>query len=270
MRALWTAASGMATQQTNVDNISNNLANVNTTAFKKSTIEFKSLLYQNLQSTSTNNAGETKPVAAQVGSGSRVASTSSIYSQGTLQPSEDCFAMAISGQGFFKVQDTDGTIKYTRNGNFSVSIVPGGTMLCSGDGSPVLDVNNKKIVIPANCSATTMSVDEAGNIYATNDAGKIVDLGIKMGIVQFNNPAGLEQLGGTMVKATPASGEPVAENGNASLNPSKVRQYYTEASNVDVADEMVNLIVAQRAYEMNSKAIKAADEMLQQANNLRG
>lgn len=270
MRSLWTAASGMRSQQTNVDNISNNLANVNSVGYKKNTAEFKSLLYQNLQSTSTNNAGENKPVAAQVGLGSRLASITSVYTQGPLTANESPLAVAVQGDGFFKVRDKNGDTLYTRDGSFQSSPVNGGNMICTSDGNPLLDVNNKEIIIPSDYTLSTLVIDEDGNMSAKNAEGELVNLGVKIGLVQFNNPAGLAQEGNNLLRVTNASGNPMEESTSANLTKSKINQYYIEGSNVQVVDEMVNLIVAQRAYEINSKAITASDEMLKQANNLRG
>lgn len=269
MRSLWTAASGMTSQQINVDNISNNLANVNTVGYKKEAAEFKALLYQNLQSTSTNNAGDLKPVSAQVGLGSRNAAITSIYSQGALLASDDVCSMAISGDGFFKVRDQDGNILYTRDGSFKTSPVQGGNMLCTSNGCPVLDTNNNAIIIPDKYTISNLIVDEAGRFSIKDNDENIIDLGYNIGLAQFNNPSGLEKVGNNLLAVTNASGAPMEEADNAALKKSAISQKHLEGSNVQVVDEMVNLIVAQRAYEMNSKAIKASDEMLQQANNLR-
>ncbi len=279
MRSLWTAASGMLAQQTNLDTISNNLANVNTAGYKKDTVEFKSLLYQTLQNTSTNNAGENKPVPAQVGLGTRTASITTVFSQGGLQETPNDTYMAIEGSGFFKVRDKDGNICYTRDGSFNVQPVEGGTMLCTSEGYPVLDQNNNPIVIPSEYRTDDFTVDTDGNIFVAGADGEKVPLTAtvngqpynqQIGLVQFNNPAGLNSIGGNLYEPTAASGQPLEESTNPALKKSLVHQGYIEMSNVQVADEMVNMIVAQRAYEMNSKAIQASDEMLQQANNLRG
>ncbi len=279
MRSLWTAASGMMAQQTNLDTISNNLANVNTAGYKKDTVEFKTLLYQNLQSTSTNNAGDQKPVPAQVGLGTRTASITTVFSQGGLQETPNVTYMAIEGSGFFKVRDEDGNICYTRDGSFNVQPVEEGAMLCTSQGYPVLDQNNNPIIIPTEYSAETVTVDTDGSVFVRNANGDKIALtdvfngqqyDKKIGLVQFNNPAGLSSIGGNLYQETVASGEPLEESANPGLAQSRVHQGYIEMSNVQVADEMVNMIVAQRAYEMNSKAIQASDEMLQQANNLRG
>ncbi len=280
MRSLWSAASGMTAQQTNLDTIANNLANVNTVGYKKDTAEFKSLLYQTLQSQSTNNAGQNKPVPAQVGLGTRTAAITTSYTQGNLQPYDGYNTyMAIEGSGFFKVRDSEGNTCYTRDGSFNLEPVEGGTMLCTADGYPVLDQNNNPIIIPAQYKTDGLVVDTEGNLFLTTTDKKQVPLtrtqggrtyNQKIGLVQFNNPAGLDSIGSNLYRETVASGNAREESTTPALKQSKVHQKYLEMSNVQVADEMVNMIVAQRAYEMNSKAIQASDEMLQQANNLRG
>lgn len=279
MRSLWSAASGMIAQQTNLDTISNNLSNVNTVGYKKDTVEFKSLLYQTLQSTSTNNVGENKPVPAQVGLGTRVGSITTVFAQGNLQETTNTNYLALEGTGFFKVRDKDNNICYTRDGSFNLQPVEGGTMLCTSQGYPVLDQNNNEIIIPSKYKTDNIKIDKSGNIFATDIEEKNIALtdelngqvyNKKIGLVQFNNPSGLDSIGGNMYQETVASGAPLEESTTEGLKTTLVRQGYLEMSNVQVADEMVNMIVAQRAYEMNSKAIKASDEMLQQANNLRG
>lgn len=274
MRSLWTAASGMRAQQVNVDTISNNVANVNTVGYKTQEASFKSLLYQNLQSKSTNNAGDTKPVAAEVGLGSRVSAITGMFSQGELLAKTDPFSQAIEGDGFFQVRTPEGELQYTRDGSFIISPVQGGNLLCTADGYPVMDENGQNIIFPGTVNASKLVVnkdgslgfpDAKGNVQLLTNNGNVV----RFGLYQFNNPAGLTKEGGNNYAITQASGNAIAERGNANLKQSKVHQYYLEGSNVDVANEMVNLIVAQRAYEMNSKAIQASDEMMKQANNLR-
>lgn len=280
MRSLWSAASGMLAQQTNLDTIANNLANVNTTGYKKDTVEFKSLLYQTLQTSSTNNAGENKPVPAQVGLGTRIGSITTVFTQGSLQETTNTTYLAIEGSGFFKVRDADGNICYTRDGSFVFQPVEGGMMLCTSQGYPVLDQNNNTIVVPSPAREEDVTIDREGNIFvASGENNQKVALtsvangqtyNQKIGLVQFNNPAGLSSIGGNMYQVTAASGQAIEESATEGITTSLVHQGYIEMSNVQVADEMVNMIVAQRAYEMNSKAIQASDEMLQQANNLRG
>ena len=275
MRSLWTAASGMRAQQVNVDTIANNVANINTIGYKSQQASFKSLLYQNLQSKSTNNAGEEKPVAAEVGLGSRVAAITSTFTNGNLQATEDPYSMALEGDGFFQIRTAGGELLYTRDGGFIVSPAAQGNMLCTTDGNAVLDAYGNQIILPNTQVATNLVVNEDGTIAfpdATGNPAILTDANgrpVRFGIYQFNNPAGLAKEGSNNFSVTVASGAAVAENGNATVQQTKVHQYYTEASNVDVAEEMVNLIVAQRAYEMNSKAIQTSDEMMQQANNLR-
>lgn len=269
MRALWTAASGMIAQQTNVDTISNNIANVNTTGYKSEKTEFKSLLYQTLQAETTTKNGEQKPIPAQVGLGTRVASTTSDFSNGAMVESDSNTAFAIQGDGFFAVQGADGETYYTRNGDFNWSIGVNGTTLCNSDGNPVLDSNGNEIVIPNNVSTSSVTVSEDGAFSYKNAAGNTVTMDAAIGVWQFNNPAGLEKIGDNLLSVTQASGAPLNEATTAGLTESQVAQGYLEGSNVQIADEMVNLIVAQRAYEMNSKAIQAADSMLGQANQLR-
>lgn len=274
MRSLWTAASGMRAQQVNVDTISHNISNVNTIGYKSEQASFKSLLYQNLQSTSTNNAGEEKPVAAEVGLGTRVAAITSQFTQGELLATEDPLCVAIEGEGFFQVRDMDGNMLYTRDGGFIVSPVENGNMLCSTDGYPVLDQNGNEIIFPADLTVDRININRKGEIYIPGENGNDQPLQpngytVQFGLYQFPNPAGLYKEGDNNFSVTVASGEAVAEFENDAVESSKVHQRYREGSNVDVANEMVNLIIAQRAYELNSKAIQTSDTMMQQANNLR-
>lgn len=269
MRALWSAASGMTSQQTNVDTIANNLSNINTAGYKTEKTEFKTLLYQNLQSRSTNSDGTSKPVAAQVGLGTRPASVTSIFTQGNMNETGNFMDWAVEGDGFYKVQAGDGSIQYTRNASFQLSVVDGGVMVTTEEGYPVLDVNNRPMVISDQYTISSLAVAGDGKLSAAGQDGQRVDLGIQVGLVQFTNPAGLEKVGGSRFAATDNSGQPMEENGSDNLKLSAIHQNYIEASNVSAADEMVNLIVAQRAYEMNSKAIQASDTMMGQANNLR-
>ena len=252
MRALYTAATGMIAEQTNVDTISHNLANVNTNGYKAERTEFKSLLYQTLQTKTTSANGDQKPVGAQVGLGTRVAATTSIYKQGALLESDNDTDFAIEGDGFFAVRGEDGQTYYTRNGNFTWSIdAAGNTILTDSQGCPVLDARGNEIMVPKGTTSQSMVFSQDGSIY------------------QFNNPAGLEKLSSSRLAATSASGNPLLEGATNGVKASKVCQHYLEGSSVQVADEMVNMIIAQRAYELNSKAITTADSMLDTANNLK-
>mgnify|MGYP002733306676 FL=1 len=282
MRALYTAASGMIAQQTNVDVISNNLANVNSTGYKASTAEFKSLLYQTLQSRSTSANGDDKPIPAQVGTGARTAAITTHFSQGSLIDSTSTFTFGLEGDGLFGLMNPDGEIVYTRNGDFTVGKTnDDGFMICSSDGYPVVDSDGNPIQFSGEYDVSNLVItsdgsfyyrvieeqpDENGNMHKTE---RLDDLETRMGVFQFTNPSGLDSIGSSLYKETEASGIAMEEGTYTELKRTKVCQGRLEASNVQVADEMVNLIVAQRAYEMNSKAIQAADDMLGQANQLK-
>ncbi len=274
IRSLWTAASGMIAQQTNVDTISNNLSNVNTVGYKKQTAEFKSLLYQTIQTKSTSANSEEKPIGAQVGLGTRNSSITSHYTQGVFTTTNSVTDFAISGSGFFAVKDLDGEILYTRNGGFVPAVTADdGLGLCTTEGLPVLDSNGEPIIFPknpdgTNIDITKVTVDTLGNICYPDEQNNPASMDITLGIFQFANPSGLEKLGNSLLRETSASGQAISEQ-EEGVTKSEIRQKTLEASNVQVVDEMVNLIVAQRAYEINSKAIQAADDMLQQANNLK-
>lgn len=270
VRSLWTAATGMIAQQTNVDTIANNLANVNTVGYKTEVNEFKSLLYQNVQAKTTKADGSLKPVGAQVGLGVRNASITSLFKQGSLLDSESDSAFAIDGKGFFSVKGEDGNTYYTRNGNFQWTLGPNNTnMLCTSDGLPVLDSNGKSIAVSQEYVVSDISINAGGELCYPDENNNAQSMGIRMGVFQFSNPAGLEKESNGLFSVTAASGQALNEATNTNLTVSKLIQGYVEGSNVQVVDEMVNMIVAQRAYELNSKAITASDEMLQQANNLR-
>lgn len=281
LRSLWTGASGMIAQQTNVDTISNNLANVNTVGYKKETVEFKSLLYQKLQTKVTDNNGDPKPVIGQVGSGVRTSAITSRFKQGNMVSTENVFDLAIDGNGFFAVQAQNGETAYTRSGSLVWAIGAEGMSLANSEGFPVLDVNGEQISVPMGTDIDRLEVDESGKIYEkvdvkyTNENGEEkskteYEFRAQIGIVQFNNPSGMTKISGTLFQESAASGEPRMEVDDPALKRSTIRSGYLEASNVQTVDEIVNLIVAQRAYEMNSKVITASDQMLQQANNLRG
>lgn len=269
MRALWTAASGMISQQTNVDTISNNLANINTTGYKKENAEFKTLLYQTLQEQSYNNNGDPKPTGIQVGLGVRNSAITSQYTQGALNETGNDFDFAISGRGFFMVRTDDGGVAYTRNGSFQFARGLEGPTLATSDGQAVLDTNGESIILDESYEASKLVISETGELFYPDETGVAMSLGIQIGIAQFSNPSGLLKTSNSLLRETEASGMAKLEAEDSSLQQSTIRQRYLEASNVQTVDEMVNLIVAQRAYEMNSKIITAADEMLQQANNLR-
>lgn len=273
VRALWAGATGMIAQQNNVDTIANNIANVNTIGYKTEVNEFKSLLYQTLQTRTTSANGENKPVGAQVGLGVRNAAITSQFKQGAFLASENEAALAINGEGFFAVRGEDQQIYYTRNGNFNWALGPGNTLaLTNSDGLLVLNTQGNPITVPNNNEYYTskIEIDSEGQLWypdAQNNLQKIANM--QVGTWQFQNPAGLEKQGDSLFAVTAASGPAINEATAAGLEKSEVRQGYIENSNVQVADEMVNLIIAQRAYEMNSKVIQASDTMMQEANELR-
>ena len=269
VRSLWTGASGMVAQQTNVDNIANNLANVNTTAFKTEVMEFKSLLYQTIQTKSTTADQANKPIGAEVGLGTRNSSIQSIFTQGILTQTEQTTDFAIDGKGFFGVRGQDGNTYYTRNGHFIFAEGNGGMTLTTSDGLPVLNSEGEPIVLEDGAISSKVTISDDGELFYPDDTGKDVSLGITIGLWQFNNASGLDKIGDSLYQVTPASGAPLNESSNTEVDKSELKQGYLEGSNVQIADEMVNLIVAQRAYEMNSKVITTSDEMMQQANQLK-
>ena len=254
MRSLWTAASGMIGEQSNLDVIANNLSNINTTGYKTQKANFKSLIYQNLQAKSTTTTGEPKPVGAQVGLGVRVGSISSDFTQGALNASNGAFDYAIQGEGFFRVQ-------------LAEQMEAGNVVLTDSEGNPVLDVNGNAITVPNTYRSSKIGVDQFGNLTYPDANNNQKNIGIQIGLAYFPNAGGLEKTSNSNYLQSEASGAPTVYT--ATELKSKIVSGYLESSNVQAADEMVNMIIAQRAYEMNSKAITASDEMLQQANNLR-
>lgn len=269
VRSLWTAATGMIAQQTNVDTIANNLANVNTTGYKAGVAQFQSLLYQNLQTVTTSANGEQKPGSAQVGLGVRNSAIRTIFSQGEFVESASDTAFAIEGEGFFSVQGLSGETLYTRNGNFFLSMGNEGLVLCTSEGYPVLDTKGKPIEFGPEIVSSKLTITGDGEFCYPDETNNPKPMGIRIGVHQFNNPTGLYNSDGGYYQETPTSGAAMNENTAQGLQRSKVVQGYLEASNVQVADEMVNLIIAQRAYELNSKAITTTDDMMQTANQLK-
>ncbi|WP_026506895.1 flagellar hook-basal body protein [Butyrivibrio sp. MC2013] len=272
VRSLWSAATGMNAQQTNVDTIANNLANVNTTGFKAQGAQFKSLLYQNLNTVTTTANGDPKPTTSQVGLGVRTAALTQYFSQGSLLDNPSTSAVAISGDGFFSYNDADGRQVFTRNGDFIWAIGdPDGEslVLTTSDGNPVLNTEGEEIRLENGEVSNKITIGIDGTIYYPDEDGVPQEVGHRIGLWQFQNPGGLERLGSTSWAVSAASGPAMNEAENEDLTSSILRQGYLEGSNVNVATEMVNLIVAQRAYEMNSTAITTTDSMMQTANQLK-
>lgn len=248
----------MDSQQLNLDVIANNLANVNTTAYKRSKIEFQDLLYSNTRSAGAEQGGGNQlPTGAQIGQGSRMVSTSKLFTTGEMIKTGEKLDLAIQGDGFLQVQLPDGSFAYTRDGNLKQD---GNGRVLTSDGLTVLSGFQP---IPA--GTTDITIASTGEVTMKGAGGAS---NFRLQLVRFNNPAGLQSMGGNIYKETSASGAP--ETGNPGENGfGEVAQYYLETSNVSVVEEMVNLIKAQRAYEVNAKAVQTSDEMMQLSNNLR-
>ncbi len=257
MRALSTAATGMQAQQLNVDTISNNLANVSTPGFKKSRARFHDLLYQNLRpSGSPSRLGPPSELA--VGHGTKLSSTERAFDQGTTQETGNPLNLLIEGDGFFQIQRPDGELGYTRDGAFALSAE--GTMVTS-DGFYL----EPQITVPDGAAAVSISAEGVVSVRF-HEGAQEEEIG-QIELARFLNPSGLRSLGRNQYAPTEASGEPIVGTpGVDGLG--TVLSGYLEGSNVEVVDEMVSLITAQRAYEINSKAITTADEMLQAATAL--
>lgn len=260
MRSLWTAASGMVAQQGNIDVISNNLANANTTGYKKSRTDFQDLMYQNMRQAGSTTGPDTQlPTGIQIGHGVRQVATQKIYTAGSFQSTGNSLDMALEGDGFYQIAMPDGTISYTRDGAFKQDSQG---RIVTSEGYPL----EPAITIPQ--GATDISVSMDGLVTATVPGQTTPqDLG-QIQIARFVNPAGLDSIGRNLLKETAASGAPVATNPGTD-GAGTIQQKYLEMSNVQVVEEMVNMIVAQRAYEINSKAITTSDTMLEQAANLK-
>jgi len=259
MRSLWTAATGMTAQALNVDVISNNLANVNTAGFKRGRANFQDLMYQQVAAPGRqNSAGNEVPSGIQVGLGVRTAGISRIFTEGSFQQTGNPLDMAIEGRGFFEIQMPNGDLGYTRTGSFATDSLG---QLVTQDGyvvQPALTIPNDALSIGISPDGT-VSVVQPGNLQTTVGQIQLAD---------FSNPGGLTAIGHSIFQESQASGTPI--NGTPGSNGiGSIAQSTLEMSNVNTVEEMVNLIAAQRAYEMNSKSIQAADEMLQMANNIR-
>ncbi|MDN5323921.1 MAG: flagellar basal-body rod protein FlgG [Clostridia bacterium] len=256
LRSLYTAGSGLNSQQLLLDTIANNLANVNTTGYKKNRVNFQDLIYQKMQI-----ATKEKPVQVEVGTGVRLSSTLVDFKQGILQQTGNELDIAIEGQGFFKVQMPNG-IGYTRNGACRLDDE---NYIVNSDGYRLLDESNSFIQVP---EGTREIQIENGVIYALVDGEQDSREIGTIGLAVFNNPTGLEKNGGSIYLPTSASGE--AQDGiSGDVGFGLIKQYFLENSNVNVVEEMVQMITAQRAYEINTKTIQTTDEILQMTNNLR-
>jgi flagellar basal-body rod protein FlgG len=258
--SLYSAATGMEAQQLNLNTIANNLANVNTPGFKRSKVEFQDLLYQKpVRAAGTDSGGgNLVPAGLEVGNGTRVAATTKVFTQGQLTNTGNNFDIAIQGDGFFQVQRPDGTIAYTRDGSFKLNAE--GAVVTT-DGLPVLSGFQ-----PVPTGTSSVSISQTGLATMTSSTGS--QSTYQVTLARFANPSGLTSLGGNLYEETAASGSPDVGN-PATAGFGSTMQGYTEASNVNIVEEMVNLITAQRAYEINSKAIQSSDEMLQNIAQLK-
>jgi len=259
MRSLWISKTGMEAQQTQLDTISNNLANVSTNGYKRAHAVFEDLMYQNLRQAGANSSEQTTlPTGLQAGLGTRAVATARNFSQGGLQQSSNLLDVAIRGSGFFEIQLPDGTNGYTRDGAFQVNAQG---QLVTNNGYAV----QPGITIPANAQSVTIAND--GTVSVTLPGQALPQSIGQLQIASFINPAGLEPKGGNVYGETAASGTPNAgtpgQNGLGSL-----QQGFVETSNVNVVEELVQMIQTQRAYELNSKAIQTSDQMLQKLAQL--
>lgn len=259
IRSLWIAKTGMEGQQTKLDAISNNLANVGTNGYKRAGVVFEDLMYQNLRQTGAGDAGASMlPTGLQVGLGSRVAASTRNFAQGGLQQSSSDLDLAIKGRGFFQVQLPDGSTAYTRDGGFQLDA---DGQLVTAAGYPL----QPGITIPADAQKVSVAADGTVSVSIPGQAQPQVVGEIQL--ASFVNPAGLDPLGGNLFAETASSGAPqAAAAGTAGLG--TLQQGMVENSNVNVVEELVSMIATQRAYELNSKAITTSDQMLQRLSQL--
>ncbi|NLK63039.1 MAG: flagellar basal-body rod protein FlgG [Fusobacteria bacterium] len=260
MISLWSAASGMLAQELNMDVISNNLSNVDTVGFKKSRVDFQDLLYHTkAMPGSVSSEGTTLPVGIQIGSGTRAVSTQKINTNGEFIETGNSLDIAIKGNGYFQILMPDGTISYTKNGAFKTSETG---QIVNSNGFAL----EPAIVIPED--ATGISIGQNGVVTITRGNDNMSEEIGQIQIARFINPSGLMNIGGNLLKQTSVSGDPevgvAGENGFGALANNTL-----ETSNVKVVEEMVRMITAQRAYEVNTKSIQTADNMLELANNLK-
>lgn len=260
IRALYSAASGMNAQQLNMDNIANNLANANTVGYKSRRAAFQDLLYQNLVAPGSSTGAQTVvPTGLQLGLGTRAATNEIIFQQGDFTTTGNPLDMVIQGRGFFQIRRSSGDVAYSRAGNFHLD--KDGNVVTS-DG----DQLEPQITVPAAAQAISIGSDgtvtyQLPNQTTTQTAGQIT-------LADFQNPAGLNSIGRNLFQPTAASGDAVVGVAGGQEGMGTLLQGYTEGSNVSVVNEFINMITSQRAYEANSKVVKAADEMYQMVNNI--
>ena len=260
IRALYSAGSGMAAQQMNVDNIANNLANANTTGFKMRRTEFQDLLYQTVVQPGTAAGAQTVVTSGlQLGIGARPAANEIIFQQGDFQQTNNPLDLVIQGHGFFQVRRATGDVAYTRSGAFHLDR-DGNIVTLNGDSL------EPQITLPPEAQAVTIASD--GTVSYTLPGQTATQLAGQIQLANFTNPAGLNSIGNNLYLPTDASGDPTVGNPGGQEGLGTLQQGYLEGSNVSVVEEFISLIESQRAYEANSKVVKAADEMYQQVNNI--
>jgi flagellar basal-body rod protein FlgG len=259
INSLWISKTGMEAQQTQLDVISHNLANVSTTGYKRATAVFEDLMYQNLRQVGANSTEQSQlPTGLQLGLGVRTVATARSFAQGSLQQSGNTLDVAIKGNGFFQVTMPDGTIGYSRDGSFQVNAQG---QLVNATGLPIAS----GVTIPANAQSVSIAAD--GTVSATLAGNATPQQVGTIALANFINPAGLEPRGQNLFTETAASGQP--QGGTAGTNGlGTMMQGYLETSNVNVVQELVTMIQTQRAYEMNSKAVQTSDQMLQKLAQL--
>jgi flagellar basal-body rod protein FlgG len=261
IRALYSAASGMTAQQLNVDNIANNLANANTAGYKMRRAQFQDLLYQSMIQPGASAGQQTVvPTGLQLGLGTRAASNEIIFTQGNFAQTNNPLDVVIQGNGFFQVRRNTGEMAYTRAGSFHLD--KNGSLVTS-DGDPL----EPQITIPADAQSVTIASD--GTVSYLQPGQSAAQKAGQIQIAGFQNPAGMNSIGRSLYLPTDASGDPTVAAPGGQEGLGSLLQGYTEQSNVSIVEEFINLIVAQRAYEANSKVVKAADDMYQQVNNLK-
>ena len=266
VRSLWTGASGMIGQQANIDTISNNLANVNTHGYKKQRADFEDLIYQTVRMAGTPATEDTvTPVGIQMGHGVKLADTQRVFAQGALQQTEVPTDIAIAGDGFFKIQMYDGSMAYTRNGNFKVD--SDGRMVTSNGYWLIPDLIMPEHFLPESINITKNGLVSVKVPIGVDGAPEEIDVGL-IELYRFPNPVGLTAVGENLFKVSQASGDPIASlPGYEGMG--VLEHKFLEMSNVQIVQEMVNLIVAQRAYEFNSRTVQTSDNMLGTATTLK-
>jgi len=260
IRALYSAGSGMTAQQMNVDNIAHNLANANTVGFKMRRAQFQDLLYQSfVQPGAAAGAQTVVPTGLQIGLGTRTSSNEISFAQGDFSETGNPLDLVIQGRGFFQVRRPNGELGYTRAGTFHFNK---DGLVVTSDG----DALEPQITLPAEAQTITIAAD--GVVSYTQPGQTAAQQAGQIQLANFVNPAGLNSIGHNLFTPTDASGDPTLGNPGGQEGLGTLLQGYTEGSNVSVVEEFINLIVSQRAYEANSKVVKAADEMYQQVNNV--